>query len=373
MAGLITPLIMCGGAGTRLQPISRESLPKQFLPLFADHSTFQETALRLRDPGLFATPVIITHHSCQGHVERQLKALRAPAEIILEPERKGSGPAILAGTLHIAATRGGDAMVLALAADHVVRDGDGFRRTCRAALDAARSGAIVTFGIVPDHAATGYGYIEPGEVMAGNARSVRRFIEKPDADSAARHMRDGLLWNSGNFLFQAPSLIDEYRRFDAETVEAVNAAMQGAAVHSHVVRPQDSAFARAAGRSIDYALMEKTARAAVVPALHDWTDIGSWQTIYTLLRGGQGGGPHALRCISVQPGEVLALPRLRQAEYWIVASGGGVAMVDTTSHPVKANEFVYISPGSDGHIANRGESELTIVVVSADILLPEPG
>lgn len=373
MAGLITPLIMCGGAGTRLQPISRESLPKQFLPLFADHSTFQETVLRLRDPDLFAPPVIITHHSCQGHVERQLAALQGPAEIILEPERRGSGPATLAGTLHIAATRGGDATVLALAADHVVRDGDGFRRTCSVALDAARSGAIVTFGIVPDHPATLYGYIEPGEAMSANARSVRRFIEKPDADSAARYMRDGLLWNSGNFLFQAPSLIDEYRRFDGETVEAVNAAVQGAAVHSHIVRLQDRAFARTASRSIDYAVMEKTTRAAVVPALHDWTDIGSWQSIYALLRKGQGGGPHALRCISVQPGEMLALPRLRQAEYWIVASGSGIAMVGAASHPVKANEFVHISPDNAGHIANRGESELKIVAVSADILLPEPG
>jgi mannose-1-phosphate guanylyltransferase / mannose-6-phosphate isomerase len=371
MTGLIIPLVVCGGAGTRLQPISRESLPKQFLPLFGDYSTFQETILRISDPGHFAPPVVITHRSYREHVESQLAALAVQAEILLEPERRGSGPAILAGALHITARHGNDAMLLALAADHVIKDSAGFRRTCRAALDAATSGAIVTFGVVPDHPAIGYGYIEPGEALSSAARGVHRFIEKPDAQRAALYLRDGLLWNSGNFLFRAASLIDEYRRCDAETVEAVGAAVGNAIRHSNFVEIQNESFARAANRSIDYAVMEETTRAAVVPASHDWADIGSWEAVSALLRQGHDGGPRGLRTFAVEPDKRLELPcQLEQAEYWIIASGSGVATIAGTQHSLKANEFVHIPPDADGLIENRSESEMWIVAASAKILAP---
>jgi len=371
MTELIIPLVVCGGAGTRLQPISRESLPKQFLPLFGDHSTFQETILRISDPGLFASPVVITHRSYRAHVESQLAALAVQAEILLEPERRGSGPAILAGALHIAARRGNAAVLLALAADHVIKDSAGFRRSCRAALDAAAAGAIVTFGVVPDHPTTGYGYIEPGEALSSAARGVRRFIEKPDAQKAALYLRDGFLWNSGNFLFRAASLIDEYRRYDAETVEAAGAAVGNAIRHSNFVEIQNESFAHAASRSIDYAVMEKTTRAAVVPASHDWADIGSWQAVSALLRHGHDRGPCALRTFAIKPGKALALTcQLELAEYWIIASGSGIATIAGAQYSLKINEFVHVPSNAGGLIENRSESEMWIVAASADILAP---
>lgn len=361
MAGLITPLIVCGGSGSRLLPISRETLPKQFVPLFGEYSTFQETVLRVSDPSLFAPPIIVTHRDYQGHVERQLHDLRIPAEIVLEPERRGSGPAILAGAIHIAA-KSNDA-VLALAADHVVRDVDGFRRTCGSALAVAETGVIVTFGIVPDHPATGYGYIEPGAALSASAHSVSRFVEKPDEQNARRYVKDGFLWNSGNFLFRASTLVEEYRRFDVATVDAVSKAVQLAAGAGEVLQLDGGAFARSTARSIDYAVMEKTARAAVVRAEFDWMDIGSWAAIHRLLvREGDIAGS-LVKSLTLPPNAVLVAPEpSRQAEYWIVAEGAariGGARLD-------ADEFAHLPAGAQATIANIGEGELRIVRARAN-------
>jgi mannose-1-phosphate guanylyltransferase / mannose-6-phosphate isomerase len=370
MAGLITPLIVCGGSGTRLLPVSRESLPKQFLRLFGEHSTFQETVLRVFDPGLFAPAVVITHRAYQAHVERQLGDLRMSAEIVLEPERRGSGPAILAGAIYIASRRGG--AVLALAADHIVRDVDGFHRTCGVALAAAEAGAIVTFGIVPDHPATGYGYIEPGEALSASARRVRRFVEKPEIHDAGRFVNEGFLWNSGNFLFQAQSLIDEYRHWDGETAAAVDAAVRHAKAHSNIMQLDGSFFARARNQSFDYAVMEKTVRAAVVPALHDWTDIGSWTSIYGFLARSSAGGPPAIRSLVLKPGEEIILPgHLRQSEYWIIASGTAIATTAGERRVLQANEQLHVGPDLTGRIENNSASDVQIIAVPAGTLVPE--
>src|SRR6202163_2184327 len=215
MSERIIPLIMCGGAGTRLWPASREVRPKQFLPLFGVRSTFQDTLLRVSDATLFERPIVITNTAYRFMVLEQLAEIGLEADVLLEPMRRDSGPAIAAGAA-FAQMRDNDAVVLALAADHVVRDTDAFVAACRQGLVAAEAGRIVTFGVRPERAATEYGYISPGEVVSGEVRAVVKFVEKPDPEKAAAYIRDGYLWNSGNFMFRAAVLLDEYKNVDAD-------------------------------------------------------------------------------------------------------------------------------------------------------------
>ncbi|MGY4416358.1 NDP-sugar pyrophosphorylase family protein [Bradyrhizobium sp. LB7.1] len=196
----IIPLIMCGGAGTRLWPASREVRPKQFLPLFGTRSTFQDTLLRVSEASLFDRPIVITNASYRFMVLEQLAEIGIEADVILEPMRRDSGPAIAAGAV-FAQNRAGEAIVLALAADHVVQDNAAFVAACREGLIAASAGRIVTFGVKPERPATEYGYISPGEVISGTVHAVARFVEKPDAVKAADYVNSGYLWNSGNFMF----------------------------------------------------------------------------------------------------------------------------------------------------------------------------
>src|SRR6202795_2123011 len=202
MAERIIPLIMCGGAGTRLWPASREVHPKQFLPLFGVRSTFQNTVLRVSDATLFERPIVITNTAYRFMVLEQLAEIGLEADVLLEPMRRDSGPAIAAGAA-FAQTRDKDAVMLALAADHVVGDVEAFIAACRQGLVAAQAGRIVTFGVKPERPATEYGYISPGEVISGEVRSVAKFVEKPDPKTAADYIKAGYLWNSGNFMFRA--------------------------------------------------------------------------------------------------------------------------------------------------------------------------
>jgi|ERR1700722_14083742 len=277
----IIPLIMCGGAGTRLWPASREGRPKQFLSLFGPRSTFQETLLRVSDATLFERPIVITNAAYRFMVLEQLVEIGLSADVLLEPMRRDSGPAIAAGSV-FAQTRDREAIVLALAADHVVRDVDAFVAACRQGLGPAEAGRIVTFGVEPERAATEYGYINPGEVISGEVRSVAKFVEKPDPAKAADYIRDGYLWNSGNFMFRASVLLDEYRNVDAASVQAVTDTVIKAGRDLGFVTLDPSAFEAAKAISIDYAVMEKTARAAVVPVKCGWSDVGSWHAVWEL-------------------------------------------------------------------------------------------
>src|SRR5262245_41208819 len=183
----IMPLIMCGGAGTRLWPASREVHPKQFLSLFGVRSTFQQTLLRVADAALFERPIVITNEAYRFMVLEQLTEIGREADVLLEPMRRDSGPAIAAGAAFAEARESG-AIVLALAADHLVRDTNAFVDACREGLLAADAGRIVTFGVKPERPATEYGYINPGEAVAGRVRAVTKFVEKPDASTAAGYI-----------------------------------------------------------------------------------------------------------------------------------------------------------------------------------------
>jgi mannose-1-phosphate guanylyltransferase/mannose-6-phosphate isomerase len=281
MDGRIIPLIMCGGAGTRLWPASREVHPKQFLPLFGTRSTFQETLLRVSDAALFERPIVITNNAYRFMVLEQLAEIGLEADVLLEPMRRDSGPAIAAGAV-FAQIRDKDAIVLALAADHVVRDTAGFVAACREGLNAAEAGHIVTFGVQPERPATEYGYISPGDVISGQVRAVAKFVEKPDAETAAGYVKSGYLWNSGNFMFRAAVLLDEYRKVDSASVEAVSDAVVKAGSDLGFVKLDTDTFAAAKSISIDYAVMEKTSRTAVVPVACGWSDVGSWLAVWEL-------------------------------------------------------------------------------------------
>ncbi|WJR76300.1 mannose-1-phosphate guanylyltransferase/mannose-6-phosphate isomerase [Bradyrhizobium sp. NP1] len=281
MTRKIIPLIMCGGAGTRLWPASREVRPKQFLPLFGARSTFQDTLARVSDPALFERPIVITNAAYRFMVLEQLAEIGIEADVLLEPARRDSGPAIAAGAV-FARSRDEEAVVLALAADHVVRDTASFIAACREGLAAAEQGRIVTFGIKPERAATEYGYINPGETVAGAVRAVAKFVEKPDQAKAAEYLKAGYLWNSGNFMFRAAVLLDEYGKLDPDSVQAVTDAVARAGRDLGFVTLEPQAFGAAKAISIDYAVMEKTARAAVVPVSCGWSDVGSWHAVWEL-------------------------------------------------------------------------------------------
>ncbi|MBR1199473.1 mannose-1-phosphate guanylyltransferase/mannose-6-phosphate isomerase [Bradyrhizobium sp. AUGA SZCCT0158] len=284
----IIPLIMCGGAGTRLWPASREVHPKQFLPLFGTRSTFQDTLKRVSDAALFERPVIITNNAYRFMVLEQLAEIGLEADVLLEPMRRDSGPAIAAGAA-FAQTRDKDANVLALAADHVVRDTAAFVAACREGLAAAEAGHIVTFGVQPERPATEYGYISPGDAISGQVRSVAKFVEKPNAETAAAYVKSGYLWNSGNFMFRADVLLDEYRKVDTASVEAVSDSVARAGSDLGFVKLDNDTFAAAKSISIDYAVMEKTSRTAVVPVACGWSDVGSWHAVWELSdKDGQG-------------------------------------------------------------------------------------
>ena len=277
----IVPLIMCGGAGTRLWPASREVRPKQFLPLFGVRSTFQDTLLRVSDMALFDRPIVITNAAYRFMVLEQLAEIGFEADVLLEPMRRDSGPAIAAGAA-FAQIRDNEAIVLALAADHVVRDTKAFVAACRQGLVAAAAGHIVTFGVQPERAATEYGYISPGEPVSGEVRAAAKFVEKPNPVRAAEYIKAGYLWNSGNFMFRASVLLDEYRNVDAESVQAVTASVVEAGRDLGFVTLDPGTFGSAKAISIDYAVMEKTSRAAVVPVACGWSDVGSWHAVWEL-------------------------------------------------------------------------------------------
>ena len=279
MSAILTPVIMCGGAGTRLWPVSRESMPKQFVPLIGARSTFQQTLERVADP-MFARPIVITNTDFRFIVAEQMRAVGAEADIVLEPARRDSGPAVaVAATL--AARRNPQAIALVLAADHIVRNPAAFLAACEDAAKAAAEGRIVTFGIAPSGPATQYGYIRPAAKLDGtNVLAVGAFVEKPDAARAADYIANNYLWNSGNFMFRADVMLGELARFEPAMAEAARAAVAGMTQDLDFLRLASEPFGRAPRKSIDYAVMERTQLAAVVRTDMGWSDVGSWDAVW---------------------------------------------------------------------------------------------
>ena len=278
----ILPVIMCGGSGTRVWPESRESLPKQFIPLVGERSTFQ-MAIDVLSDDVFNMPVVVSNHAYRFLVGEQLQKIGRTAHIVLEPQGRDSGPAVAVAT-ELALRMAPDTIVAVLAADHVVQNKAGFVQLCREAAAAARGGHIVTLGIKPDHPATGYGYIKPGKALADGSpvRELERFVEKPDRATAETYIADGYLWNSGNFFFRADVMEAELRAFEPDMIAAAADAVARSRTDLDFTLLDAESFQNATKKSIDYAVMERTTKAAVVPADIGWSDVGNWSAVWQL-------------------------------------------------------------------------------------------
>jgi mannose-1-phosphate guanylyltransferase/mannose-6-phosphate isomerase len=275
----IVPIILCGGSGTRLWPVSRDSFPKQFVPLLGEFSTFQGTLKRVADATLFGKPVIVTNEKFRFLAEEQAAAIGIPVDIIMEPMPRDSAAAIAASAHYLIHHRAGT-IGLVLAADHVVGNTAGFALSVRAAIPAAEGGKIVTFGITPTHPSTAYGYIRSGDSVEGEAKAVAMFLEKPDAVKAGQLIAENCLWNSGNFMFRPDAMLSEITAFAPEIAAAAGEALANHTMDLGALRLGEEEFAKAPKISIDYAVMQKTKLAAVVKATFDWSDIGTWDALW---------------------------------------------------------------------------------------------
>jgi mannose-1-phosphate guanylyltransferase/mannose-6-phosphate isomerase len=280
----IVPVILSGGSGTRLWPVSRETFPKQLWPLISDRSLMQETALRAVGPD-FAPPVVVCNQEHRFLVGEQLRAAGLPAvRIVLEPAGRNTAPAIAAAAL-LVAEQDPDTVLWMLAADHSIADPAALLDALAAAATAARAGRIVTFGICPAGPETGYGYIERGDPVpdAPGVYDVARFLEKPDAATAARLVQGGRhLWNSGMFVFTARTLLEQLALHAPAVLDAVRRSVANRRADLDFIRLEEAAFQAAPSISLDYAVAERTDRAAVVPADLGWSDVGSWSALWEL-------------------------------------------------------------------------------------------
>ncbi|SDK08436.1 mannose-1-phosphate guanylyltransferase/mannose-1-phosphate guanylyltransferase / mannose-6-phosphate isomerase [Methylophilus rhizosphaerae] len=276
----IIPVVLSGGSGTRLWPLSRAVLPKQLLPLVTDQTMLQETLTRLSNWADVGDPLVVCGNDHRFLVAEQLRQVNlTPEAIVLEPVARNTAPAIAAAAI---ALKDKDILMLVLPADHVITDVAAFEAAVRHASVAAEQGRLVTFGIEPTQPETGYGYIQSGDalVTAEGCFNVARFVEKPDAVTAQQYLDAGnFYWNSGMFLFKPSVFLTELQRYAPEMVTAVSNAVAQSYKDLDFVRLHEASFAESPADSIDYAVMEKTTLAAVVPASMGWNDVGSWTAL----------------------------------------------------------------------------------------------
>lgn len=276
----IRPVILSGGSGTRLWPLSRAAYPKQLMPLVGKESLLQETVQRVSDPKQFSAPLLICNDEHRFLVAEQLRALGVkPEAIVLEPVARNTAAAVAAAALM--AEPG--SLLLILPSDHYIQDTGAFRAAAAKAAKAAEAGQLVTFGIQPRSPETAYGYIRRGEPLKNVAgcQKVAAFVEKPDAATAAKYLASGeYFWNAGMFLFRADRFLAELARFEPAIKAAVEKSVAGSTRDLDFIRLEKEAFAEAPSISIDYAVMEKTKDAAVVPVEMGWTDVGSWSALW---------------------------------------------------------------------------------------------
>ncbi|CRY53280.1 mannose-1-phosphate guanylytransferase%2C ManC protein [Yersinia intermedia] len=280
---MLLPVIMAGGTGSRLWPMSRELYPKQFLRLHGVNSMLQETVNRLEGISV-REPVVICNEEHRFLVAEQLRQIhKLSHNIILEPVGRNTAPAIALAALN-AISQGEDPIMLVLAADHIINDSDAFHQAVRDALPFAEKDSLVTFGIVPTGPETGYGYIHRGEVTVSDlseAFKVKRFVEKPDIETAEQYIRTGeYYWNSGMFMFRAKRYIEELQRFRPDILEACKAAMKDTDSDNDFITIDRDKFSVCPDESIDYAVMEKTSSAVVVSLDAGWSDVGSWSALW---------------------------------------------------------------------------------------------
>ena len=281
---LITPVILCGGGGTRLWPRSRRGRPKPFLPLLGERTLFQQTLDRVADPALFDRPIIVAG---AAHTDLIRQQADRDVTLIVEPAARNTAPAIALAAVVLPA----DTIMLVCPSDHHIADEAAFLQGVRRAADLARDDWLVSFGIEPTAPETGYGYIRRGDPL-NEGHKIARFVEKPDLNTALGFLADGqYVWNGGIFAFSAGGFLDELGRFRPQIVEAARLSIERSQGDASTVQPDGPAFATIAAESVDYAVMENTDRAAVVSANMGWSDIGSWDALHTI-RGCDEDGNH---------------------------------------------------------------------------------
>ncbi|KGJ19066.1 mannose-1-phosphate guanylyltransferase/mannose-6-phosphate isomerase [Paracoccus sanguinis] len=276
----VVPVLLAGGSGTRLWPVSRKSFPKQFAPLIGAQSLFQASALRLAGPR-YAAPLVLTGADFRFIVTEQLGEIGvAPQGVLIEPSGRNTAPAVLAAALHVAA-QDPDGLILVAPSDHVVPDAEAFGRAVDRAVPLAQAGRIVTFGIQPTRAETGYGWLELDESADPDTAPLRRFVEKPDAATAARMLAEGdFLWNAGIFLFTARTMIAAFRAHAPEFVAPVEAALAEATPDLGFLRLAPAPWNSLPDLSVDYAVMEKSDALSVVRFAEHWSDLGGWDAVW---------------------------------------------------------------------------------------------
>ncbi|MDQ8051299.1 mannose-1-phosphate guanylyltransferase/mannose-6-phosphate isomerase [Luteibacter sp.] len=325
---MLHPVILSGGSGTRLWPLSRQNQPKQFLALIGDHSLYQETVLRASKlPGAQA-PVTVCSEDHRFMVGEQLQAIGiGSGGILLEPVARSTAPAIALAALH-ALRSDPAATLLVMPADHLIEDENSFRAAVEAATALAGEGWLVTFGITPDYAETGYGYILRGASLGKGGYQVQRFVEKPDLATAESYLAEGTYaWNSGMFLFGAQRYLDELGRHAPAILASAQAAMASSTTDLDFIRIDHDAFAASPSDSIDYAVMEKTDRAAVVPVSCGWSDIGSWSSLWSVAQRDDEGNRYEGDVIAVDTRDSL----VRASERRMIATIGveDLVIIDT--------------------------------------------
>lgn len=339
----ITPVILSGGSGTRLWPLSTEARPKQFLPLAGPETMFAATLARCDDDARFTAPMIV---GAQRHAELLAAEAPANARIILEPVARNTAPAIALAAL----AAGEKAMLLVMPSDHVIADLPAFLAAIDIALPAAEAGWLVTFGITPTGPETGFGYIAMGDALpdAAGVRRAARFIEKPAQDRAEAMLAAGdHVWNAGIFLMRADRLLAELDQHAPAMHAACEAAMAGAVHDGALVRPDAAAFADCPSDSIDYAVMERAAQVAVVPVSCGWSDVGSWDALAELGPHDEGGNRLG--------GDVIALD---SADNLVLADGVRVTLSGVAN-------MIVVATASEVMIVPRGRAQDVKHIVEA--------
>ncbi len=282
---IVYPVILSGGSGTRLWPISRKHYPKQFLKLTSNYTMLQETALRLKG---FNSPIAVCNESHRFILAEQLLEIgKKPSALILEPVARNTAPAIALAAFQ-AQKMNDDAILVVLAADHVISDEDAFQHAVELAVAEAEKGSLVTFGVVPDKPETGFGYIQA--TQKEGVSEIKRFVEKPDYDTAASYVASGdYFWNSGMFVFKASSFLKELKEHNSDMFDAVNASLDSADSDLDFIRVKKDDFAKSPSDSIDYAIMEKTSNGVVLPINVGWSDVGSFSALWEVLDKDENG------------------------------------------------------------------------------------
>ncbi len=300
---MIVPVILSGGSGTRLWPVSRALRPKQLLPLVSESTMIQETVLRLNGIEDILAPVIVCNEEHRFMIAEQMREIDIePSAIILEPFGRNTAPAVAVSAIRaIELSDEKDIVILVLPADHVIQNSSAFHMAVNLAYKAAMNDKLVTFGVIPDAPETGYGYIRAGKLLANDSevRAVEQFVEKPDKQTAQSYIEEGsYYWNSGMFMFKASEYLNELERYNGEMLSTSKDALRHSAVDLDFIRLNRANFEKCPSDSIDYAVMEKTSKAVVLPVDIGWNDIGSWTALWEVGdRDASGNVMHGDVCV----------------------------------------------------------------------------